>query len=164
MANKPKILIVDDDEQIRRLLKIVLCEQHDSIFECESVDTFEGCMAICKDGLPDLVILDLGLSDREGFDGLRELHERFPKLGIVVFTGNHGGKNATRAIHEFGALAYITKPVDVDDLYKAISDALIRSRAARQMDFNALFIKITAVIGALTTLAFIIKNIIELVR
>lgn len=130
-----RILIVDDDEGIRAFVKRILCGSPDSIFQCQSVGRFSDCLEICKNGETDYVILDLGLPDRLGFEGLRELHEDCPEIGVIILTAHNNQNDALRAIEQYGALAYILKPpLDIDEFYKAICDAIIRHKNQRKVN------------------------------
>lgn len=121
-----KILVVDDDHGIIEILKAVFSERNG--FECESVNTLRAAMARCQVNGIDLVVLDLGLNDAFGFEGLEKMLEAFPRLPILVFTGHHDKSDAMRAL-QMGAQAYITKPLyDVTTLYDAAETAIARQQ------------------------------------
>ncbi len=113
---KPKLLIVDDDEDIRTQMKWALTEEYDVIL-AEDRPKAVGTLESEK---PDLVLLDLGLPPSpndtdEGFAALAEMLALRPAPKVVVITGQGEKENALRAIGE-GAYDFLNKPIDTDEL------------------------------------------------
>jgi two-component system KDP operon response regulator KdpE len=117
---KPNILIVDDEEQIRRLLRGALEEVEYTVREAESGRIALGEIAL---DAPDLVILDLGLPDTHGTDVLRAMRPicTAPVL-ILSVLGNEKGKIAAL---DAGADDYLTKPFSGGELLARLR-ALLR--------------------------------------
>jgi DNA-binding NtrC family response regulator len=115
-----KLLVVDDDESIRRLIGM--------IFNAEGFDVVmahDGPVAIEKasSDLPDAVILDLTLPGIDGLHVLERLRGDHPGLPIVMLTGSHEIATAVRAI-QLGAFNYLTKPINRDELVVVTRRAL----------------------------------------
>jgi two-component system KDP operon response regulator KdpE len=117
---KPNILIVDDEEQIRRMLRYALEEAGYNVREAESGRIALGEIALFA---PDLVILDLGLPDTPGTEVLRALRPicAAPVL-ILSVIGNEKGKIAAL---DAGADDYLTKPFSGGELLARLR-ALLR--------------------------------------
>jgi DNA-binding NtrC family response regulator len=172
MSQPIRILIVDDDEATRKLVKAILCGGADSVFQCMAVSTFRECLEICEAKAADYTILDLELPDRLGFEGLKDLRKFYPDMPVIIFTGHDNQSDAVRAINEYGVLAYITKPVtDINAFYKSITDAIVRDRNEKRVDSKIgkkdlkLWAGIaTSVLAFMTALAVFGEKIIELLR
>jgi len=78
---------------------------------------------------PDLILLDVGLPDRDGFDLARQLHEDAVTSGIpiVIFTA-HAMKQDEMRAYEVGCIGFITKPVETQTFCERVSDFLRRRR------------------------------------
>jgi len=115
---RPVILLVDDDETIRKALSNALQE------EGFSVDTTQdGADAVERSLLRfyDLALVDVRLSDMDGIKLLRTLRERNPEIKQIVITGYPSLENAVQAINE-GADAYLIKPFNPSDLVAKIRE------------------------------------------
>jgi|SRR5215510_964426 len=104
-----KILIVDDHVLIRDALRGVLKELKDEADVLEASDCRQA-MALIAENADDLrmILLDLGLPDRDGFSALAELRERYPAICVVVLSGQQDSASVFKAL-ELGAVGYITK-------------------------------------------------------
>jgi two-component system KDP operon response regulator KdpE len=114
-----KILVVDDEPPIRKLLHMGLGSQGYDILEAGNGRSALDQMA----GKPDLVILDLGLPDVDGLELLRQIRQRQEGVPIVVLSsrGDEAGKVAAL---DLGADDYVTKPFGMDELLARIRAAL----------------------------------------
>jgi two-component system, OmpR family, KDP operon response regulator KdpE len=115
----PKILVVDDEPPIRKLLRMGLTSQG-----YEVIDAANGKIALdLLASKPDLVILDLGLPDIDGLDLLRRIRHRQANLPIVVLSsrGDEAGKVAAL---DLGADDYVTKPFGMEELFARMRAAL----------------------------------------
>lgn len=118
-----KLLIVDDNEDIRKQLKWGLGKEYDIIL---AGDGKEGIVSFKKQQ-PKVVTLDLGLpphedGTEEGFKCLEEMLYHSPRTKVIVITGNGEKNNAHRAI-QMGAYDYFQKPIDINELKVIISRA-----------------------------------------
>lgn len=117
--NPPKILVVDDEPQIRRLLKTSLVPQKFEVVEASTAGT-----ALKRFDAEefDLVILDLGLPDRSGIEVIEEIRAR-STVPIIVLSVRSDEAGKVKAL-ELGADDYVTKPFGMAELVTRIRVAL----------------------------------------
>ncbi|HMD69758.1 MAG TPA: response regulator [Bryobacteraceae bacterium] len=115
-----KILVVDDDPQVRTLCRTTLEES--GYFVKEAGNGKEALRALEETAF-DLVALDLSMPDMDGFEFLKVVRVRLPKPKVVVMSGFMGGTMLPTA-KLFGALATLAKPFSPDSLLSAVSEAL----------------------------------------
>lgn len=119
-----RILVIDDEPQIRRFLEIGLRAQGYSV---QAADTGNaGLVALATQGA-DLIILDLGLPDRDGYDVLTDLRQ-WSQVPVILLTVRSGEAEKVAAL-DAGANDYVTKPFGVQELMARVR-ALLRPRAA----------------------------------
>ncbi len=115
----PRILIVDDEPQIRTFLRISLNSYgYDVIEAVRGQDGIEKCAT----GSPALVVLDLGLPDMDGLDVIARIRE-WSKVPIVVLSVRAGEAEKVAALDR-GANDYVTKPFGIAELLARIRAAL----------------------------------------
>jgi two-component system KDP operon response regulator KdpE len=114
-----KILVVDDEPPIRKLLRMGLTSQGYEVLEAPNGKVALELLA----KKPALVILDLGLPDIDGHDLLRRIRSRQENLPIVVLSsrGDEAGKVAAL---DLGADDYVTKPFGMDELFARMRAAM----------------------------------------
>jgi DNA-binding NtrC family response regulator len=120
MGEGPRILIVDDDESIRKVLAAVLEEKGYMIDAAE-----DGKEAIEKTdkNFYNLVLVDIRLPDIEGSKLIAMMRETTPRMRKIIITGFPSLQNAVEALNK-GADAYIIKPFDMDKVLQTIKDQL----------------------------------------
>jgi len=116
------VLVVDDDPQLRRLLRTTLAAQGFRVIEAETAG--RGLIE-AKSHKPDLVILDLGLPDTEGHAVVRGIRE-WSSMPIVVLSARVDEQQKIAAL-DAGADDYVTKPFTVGELLARIRSALRRA-------------------------------------
>ncbi len=116
-----RVLVVDDDETIRRTLRINLRARG---YEVEEVATGRDALATLDDAPADLVILDLGLPGLDGVEVLRRLRAR-SRVPVVVLSARQQSDDKVEALDE-GADDYVTKPFGMDELMARVRSALRR--------------------------------------
>ncbi len=116
-----RVLVVDDDETIRRTLRINLRARG---YDVEVVGSGLDALSTLEDAPPDLVILDLGLPDVDGVEVLRRLR-RTSRVPVVVLSARHQSDDKVEALDE-GADDYVTKPFGMDELMARVRSALRR--------------------------------------
>jgi two-component system KDP operon response regulator KdpE len=114
-----KVLVIDDEPPIRKLLRMGLKTQGYAILEAPSGKTALELLA----EQPDLIILDLGLPDIEGHDLLRALRARDERVPIVVLSSRGDEAGKVQAL-DLGADDYVTKPFGMDELLARMRAAL----------------------------------------
>lgn len=120
MTPDPKILVVDDEPPIRRLLKTALTAQSWRVEE--AADGLEA-LDFLRRSKVDLIVLDLGLPGLEGLDVIRRLREAGNVTPIIVLSSRGDEKGKVAAL-DLGADDYVTKPFGVEELAARIRAAL----------------------------------------
>lgn len=116
------ILVIDDESQIRKMLRIALKSVGYQVSEAESVAT--GLVATVRQQ-PDLIVLDLGLPDGDGLALLAELRS-FTKVPLIVLSVRNNDSDKIAAL-DSGAQDFVTKPFSVEELLARIR-AQLRDR------------------------------------
>jgi DNA-binding NtrC family response regulator len=117
---KFKILVVDDEQNIRDIFTLLLAEK--GYLTESAVSGAEG-LAKIRDFGPDVLLLDMNLPDMSGLDVLAGVRERLPSCRIIIITAYGTIRNAVEATR-LGAYAYLEKPVDNEELLLLIGRAL----------------------------------------
>jgi two-component system KDP operon response regulator KdpE len=118
-AAPAKVLVVDDERPIRKLLRMGLSTQGYEILEAPDGKTSLELLA----QKPDLVILDLGLPDIQGLDLLKMMRARNETVPIMVLSSRSDGSGKVQAL-DLGADDYVTKPFGMDELLARMRAAL----------------------------------------
>src|ERR1700687_2840378 len=114
-----KVLVIDDEPPIRKLLRMGLSTQGYEILEAPNARTSLQLLA----QNPDLVILDLGLPDIQGLELLRMIRARNESVPIVVLSSRGDEAGKVQAL-DFGADDYVTKPLGMEELLARMRAAL----------------------------------------
>jgi two-component system response regulator GlrR len=115
-----KILLVDDDPGLLRLLSIRLRAEG---YHIEAVESAHKALALLPRFSPDLVITDLRMDKMDGIGLLKELQTRSPGLRVVMITAHGTIPDAVTAT-QHGAFGFLTKPIDKDELMSLVERAL----------------------------------------
>ncbi len=129
--SKGKILLVDDDPGLLRLLSIRLRAEQ---YEVEAVESAHNALAVLHRFRPDLVITDLRMDKMDGIGLLKELQSRSPGLRVLIITA-HGTIPDAVAATQSGAFGFLTKPIDKDELMSTVERAL-RISGSAEVDDN----------------------------
>jgi two-component system KDP operon response regulator KdpE len=120
--NKPRILVVDDEQAIRRFLRVALTSHGYVFFEAVSG---QEALVITAAQKPDIVVLDLGLPDIDGVEVIRQLRE-WTGTPIIILSVR-GSEDDKIAALDAGADDYLTKPFGMGELIARIRAALRRA-------------------------------------
>ena len=120
MGETTRILIVDDDENIRKVLTTIL---EDEGYDVESVDTAKKAIERTRRKFYNLALIDIRLPDMEGIELLTKMKNATPKIRKLIITGYPTLQNAVEAVNR-GADAYIMKPFDMEKVLEAMKDQL----------------------------------------
>ena len=125
--NRAKILIVDDDPELRMALKLRLRANH---YETVSASDGYSAIALAQKERPNLIILDLGLPAGNGFSVLKRIQENdaLSHIPVIVLTARDPQGNELRSL-DAGATAFFQKPADNNELLQVIR-ASLRSASA----------------------------------
>ncbi len=124
MAQKLKLLIVDDDFAHRNMLKLMLENWNYATFEA---DDGEKAVAFIKEQAVDLVLCDVRMTHMDGFATLTAIHEWNPAIPVILMTAYSSVEKAVEAI-KMGAYSYVTKPLDFEVLKATLYNALEHTR------------------------------------
>jgi len=132
-GNKGRILLVDDDPGLLRLLSIRLRAEK---YEVEAVESAHRALAVLNRFEPDLVITDLRMDKMDGIGLLKELQERSPGLRVLIITA-HGTIPDAVSATQSGAFGFLTKPIDKAELLDHVERALkVSAKAPAEDDEN----------------------------
>ena len=120
MDENPRILVVDDDDSHRIMLRAVLSEDGYAI--TEAADGTEAVRAVEKDAF-DVVLLDIRMTVMDGIEALTEIRKISPLVPVLIMTAFASVKTAVEAL-KAGAFDYLTKPLDIEELKILIEKAL----------------------------------------
>ena len=118
---KRKILIVDDDPEIVKMVSLFLKDQG---FEFITAPNGREAIEKVQSELPELVLLDLNLPDMNGKEILKRIKEVNGDIATIVITG-YGGERVAIDLMKAGATDFISKPFEVEVLLKSINDSLM---------------------------------------
>jgi nitrogen regulation protein NR(I) len=121
------ILIVDDDPQLRQSFEKILTVEGHTVRIAASG---EAALAAVKEGLPDLVIMDVRMPGMSGLEAFKAMHDLEPKLPVIIMTAFGTTETAIKAT-KLGAFEYVLKPFEIPDILALISQALEAGRCMR---------------------------------
>lgn len=130
MANSSRILVVEDDAQVRAMVSTLLGRAG---YQVDAVPRAGDMRKALTEGSVDLVLLDVLLPDGDGFEALRQLRET-SDLPVIMLTGVDGPDDRVHGL-ESGADDYVCKPFDPNELIARVRSVLRRADgAARVVD------------------------------
>jgi two-component system KDP operon response regulator KdpE len=125
--NKEEILIIDDEPQIRKLLEINLESKGYKVIQADNADMG---IKLAASHPPDLILLDIGLPDKNGLEVLNELRTWY-NHSIIILSVIDNEENIVKALDN-GASDYVTKPFRVNELLARIRSCLNRNITSEQ--------------------------------
>lgn len=130
-----KILIVDDDAQLRHsFAKLLSAEGH----TVHTTATGEAGLKIVTAEQPDLVIMDVRLPGMDGLQTYKAIHEKEPKLPVIIMTAFGSTETAIQAT-KLGAFDYVLKPFDIPEILNTVAKAMEAGRVMRsRVEIDAL--------------------------
>ena len=130
MDKPARILIIDDDENIRKVFQTIL---EDEGYITDTADTAQKGIQKSENAFYNLALIDVRLPDMGGIELLTKLRETMPKMRKIIVTGYPTLQNAVGAVNK-GADAYVMKPFDVEKILQTIKDQL--KKQAEEKKFN----------------------------
>lgn len=142
MMEKANVLIVDDDRDICKTLRLILENEG---FDVDVAHSGKDAIAKSKAKVYNIALLDIMLPDMQGTQLLKKLKETTPKMIKIMITGYPNLENAVEALN-YGADAYLIKPVNFEKLISVVKEKL-----AKQVEEEAFTVeKIAAFVEART--------------
>jgi len=117
-----KILIIEDESAIRRVLKRIIADENKSYQVEEAVDGLEG-LEVIKDNDFDLVLCDIKMPKMDGVEVLAKIKIIKPEIPVIMISG-HGDLDTAVETMRLGAFDYISKPPDLNRLLNTVRNAL----------------------------------------
>ncbi len=128
---RPARIIVDDDDP--GLLRLLTIRLRAAKYDVEPVPSATDALAACGRRRPDLVLTDLRMAEMDGIELLKEVQSRWPGLSVILMTAHGTIPDAVRATQS-GALSFLTKPVEKEQLLDEVSRALGASGFANSIE------------------------------
>jgi len=128
MDETARILIIDDDKNIRKVLTAIL---EDEGYKVEAVETAKRAIEKARKNFYNLALVDIRLPDIEGIELLTKMKPMTPKMRKIIITGYPTLQNAIEALNK-GADAYIVKPFNMEKVLKTIRDQLKRKEEEKK--------------------------------
>jgi DNA-binding response OmpR family regulator len=127
-----RLVVLDDDELLRDRVLVPRLRQFG--FEVLAIGHAAQMEAAVAQHKPDIVLLDIGLPDSDGFGVARWLRAELPNIGIVMLTGRSENIDRIRGLTE-GGDAYLSKPVEIDILVATLHSLARRLKPSTQKPF-----------------------------
>ncbi len=117
-----KIMVVDDEPQIRTLVKVILEKEG---YKMVGANSGKECLKKLKKEKPDIILLDVMMQGEDGWEILKEIkkNEKTKDLPVAMFTIRTSDDSVKKSL-ESGADAHINKPFDVEELLDAVEGLL----------------------------------------
>ncbi len=120
MKEKPRLLIIDDNENMRETLEDLLQEMG---YETQTAKTALEGIVRAQESFFNVALIDINLPDKTGIEVLERFRDMFPSRMNIMITASTTLKNAVDAVN-LGANGYITKPIDIRKLDQKIKECL----------------------------------------
>ncbi len=131
MNNSISVLVIDDE---RNLVRSIGFSLRDEGMDVTGAYTGQEGLTQVKDLVPDVVLLDLGLPDIPGLEVLVKIKAQYPDLPVIMISAHGDTRSAVKAV-KMGALDYITKPFDLDELVLLIRRCTEHVRTLREIKY-----------------------------
>ncbi len=127
LENRPRILIIDDDEQIRLLLTRLLASQNN----CTAVESAENALALLDEHSFNLIISDINMPGISGLELVPAILQKHADAVVIMVSGEQTIDSAIEAMR-VGAFDYVTKPVNIDHIEAAVRRALSHQKLVEE--------------------------------
>jgi DNA-binding NtrC family response regulator len=127
MSDKPRVLIVDDEERFRTTLRKLLAVRG---LDAAEVGGAREAFEAIRENPFDVVLLDVKMPEMDGIEALAEIKKENPQIEVIILTG-HASVDAAVEIMKLGGYEYLLKPCAIDELMLKIEAAFER-KLARQ--------------------------------
>ena len=128
MTEQSRILIIDDQESIRKSLKLALEKEG---YLVETAENGQEAIRKSKEQFYNMALVDLRLPDMDGIELLTKMRETVPKMVKIIITGYPMLENAIEAVNR-GADGYVVKPVNMSKLLETVEEHLKKQQEAKK--------------------------------
>lgn len=128
MGRNARILVIDDEDSIRKVLQTILEDQG---YIVDTAKSGQEAMIKSDNGFFNLALIDIRLPDMQGTELLTRFKQTTPKMAKIIVTGYPSLQNAIEAVNK-GADAYILKPFKVEKVLQTIKECLKRQQEERE--------------------------------
>jgi DNA-binding NtrC family response regulator len=125
MKTSARLLVIDDDESVRKVLSAAL---EDEGYEVDTAETGKKAIEMSKKGFYNVALIDIRLPDMEGTRLLSELRDTTPKMRKVIVTGYPSLQNAIEAVKR-GANDYVVKPFKMESVLETVAKQIKEQKA-----------------------------------
>ena len=125
----PKILIVDDEEKIRKILSRILADED---YNAKAIENGQRALTVLQTFQPDVILMDQNMPGLNGIETMLKIKEKFPLIPVIIITAFGEVSLAVEAIKK-GAYDYLEKPFDNDKLLLLIKRALQHSKLTNEI-------------------------------
>jgi DNA-binding NtrC family response regulator len=129
MAEKPKVLIVDDEERFRNTMRKLLTVEG---IEAETAGSGREALEKLKEAAYDVIILDVRMPEMTGVEALGEIRKIDPEAEVIIMTG-YASVDTAKDIMKLGAYDYLLKPYEKQELMDRIEAAFDRKLARKKL-------------------------------
>jgi len=131
VKKKYKVLVVDDDKNIRRMIEIHL--QREKVYEVLHASNGEACLKILKEDIPDLILLDIQMPGIDGIETLEQIKHQYSRLPVVMMSA-HGTIDIAVRSMKMGAYDFITKPFSGERLLVTVKNAIENNELRNEVE------------------------------
>jgi DNA-binding NtrC family response regulator len=128
MSNQARILVIDDDENITKVVAAIL---RDKGYSVDIAGSGNEAIKKTQKNHYDLMLIDIRLPDMEGTELLTKIRDTTPKIRKIIITGYPTLNNAVTAVNK-GADAYVMKPFDVEKVLETVKEQLEKQMQERK--------------------------------
>jgi CheY-like chemotaxis protein len=163
-----KILIIDDEKQVRDVLSIALQEEGYHTFEASSGEQGIQLLAASE---PDIVITDVMMPGMDGIEVTRDIKQRREDIDVVIMSGFGTEELVVNALRA-GASNYVKKPIIFDELFKIIDEIIFRRENRKRFEIAKIIVRyerkdmvigndVSNIWGAVNQILFNVQGIID---
>jgi two-component system response regulator PilR (NtrC family) len=129
---KPRILIIDDEPDIRELLEITITRMG---FDTDSADTVSSAISQLQDNSYSLCLTDMKLPDGEGMQIISHIQRHCPQTPVAMITA-HGSTEMAITALKSGAFDFVNKPIEIDRLRALVNSAIKLDKNIEQVEYS----------------------------
>ena len=135
-----KLLLVDDEEGIRKVLGISLTDIGYEVFTAKNG---EQALEIFREEIPPIVLTDIKMPGMGGIETLTEIKKKYPLVEVIMLSGHADVESAIEGMKQ-GAFDYLMKPCDMDQIIAKVTDAAAKKRQHEEKIIQARIKEITS--------------------